>query len=96
MNQTGQAGSTYTVMQLQGTANGIAGVIGATLASTSWAASPLMATKARFDQATLAWAEQNVAYNLSSGYLTVLLNDFADNALVKTCIDITRQRMQLT
>lgn len=95
MTPTGQAGATYTVLQLQGTSTSIKSVIVGAIATTSSTSSPLMSTKAYFDQSTLAWASANVATRLSNGYLTVLLNDFVENATASTAIAISKQRMGL-
>ncbi len=95
MNKAGQAGSTYTVLQIQGTATGVDAVILPSLVPYSLTSSPLMSTKAYFDHSTLPWLLNNVNKNLSSDYLTIVLNDFADNATVSHCISICKQRMNL-
>ncbi|MEI9928433.1 MAG: hypothetical protein WDN44_12970 [Sphingomonas sp.] len=87
-------GTTYTVLQLQGTPTFLPAVAIGAVATTSDSSSPLMSVKANFDRATLGWASSGAAA-LSCDNLLVLLNDFADNAMVSTCIGITRRRMGL-
>lgn len=60
----------------------------------SQAASFLMSTKALFDQATYPWVYQNLNGHLLNDQLTVVLNDFADNALADICKALTVARMQ--
>ena len=43
--------------------------------------------------ATYPWCLQNVHNKFLSNKLVVLLNDFADNALVQTAINLSIQRM---
>ena len=81
MNTTGQTGSDYTVLQLQGTASTASGVAPAVMTDDSWSGSPLMMTKPSFDCVTYPWVAANLRANLGSNQLIVLLNDFADNAL---------------
>lgn len=88
MNQAGQAGSTYTVMQLQGTSQSASGVAPAVISDDSWSGSSLMMTKAQFDSATYPWLIQNLRNNLGSNQLIVLLNDFCDNALASVAMSI--------
>ena len=57
--------------------------------------SPLMSTKAVFDNSTYPWLANNALGNFSANCLLVLLNDFVDNALVKHAIEITRKRIDL-
>lgn len=93
MNKEEQKKYNYTVLQIQGTATAIPAVIAASVISSSNTSSPLMSTKASFDHATLPWLLANVSNNLSNEYLTIVLNDFGDNATVSHCISITKQRM---
>ena len=89
MNENGQSGYDYTVLQLQGTASGSSGGIFASAATMSDASSPLMSTKAEFDSKTYAWLQSNVATKFSNNQLLVCLNDFADNALAFYCSELT-------
>lgn len=91
MTTDGQQGSTYTVLQLQGTCTSIIQPEG--FLSLSWTASPLMSTKAAFDAYTLPWVAANGSTNLRADKLVVLLNDFIDNATASTAIDWTLNRM---
>jgi hypothetical protein len=101
-----QAGNfNYTVMQLQGTPqlypDGLSGFMNAlTYSQTS---SPLMSIKPQFDCVLYPWCLANVHNNLDmttapnyswAQNLIVLLNDFADNALVANAIAICEQRFQ--
>jgi hypothetical protein len=52
-----------------------------TIANASWSGSPLMSTKAAFDRQTYPWVTSNARRNLGDGQLTILLNDYVDNAL---------------
>jgi len=81
MTVAGQAGSDYTVMQLQATAQGVKSAAADTVTDDSWSGSPLMATKATCDAQTYPWLRANLRKNLGSEQLIVLLNNFADNAL---------------
>jgi hypothetical protein len=81
MNKAGQAGYDYTVLQLQGTASTASKAIAGTVANASKSGSPLMSTKAAFDSATYPWVIANARKNLGDAQVTVLLNDFVDNAL---------------
>jgi hypothetical protein len=92
MNKAGQAGHDYTVLQLQGTSTGLAAVIAAAFATLSDASSPLLSTKAMFDQATYPWVLEYGPRNLSPGQLLVLLNDFCDNALATYAMEMTKVR----
>ena len=95
MNSTDQANYDFTVLQIQGTATNVNGVIAPAAVSQSNTSSPLMSTKADFDNQTLPWLLANVNNNLSNNYLTVVLNDFGDNATVSFSISVTKQRMGL-
>lgn len=95
MNRTDQAQYDFTVLQIQGTATNVDGVIAPAVVSQSNTSSPLMSTKANFDNQTLPWLLANVNNNLSNEYLTVVLNDFGDNATVSFSISVTKQRMGL-
>ena len=87
---------TYTVLQLQATATGVASVQVGGLFSASLTASPLMSTKALFDASTLPWVLKHANHRLRAHQPIVLLNDFIDNATVSTAIALTRQRMNIT
>jgi hypothetical protein len=94
MSGGGEGGSSYTVLQLQGTATSVnTEVVICAAASLSNASSPLMSTKALFDTSTYPWLSKNVVANLSNEYLVVFLNDFVDNVLAQTAMEITKQRM---
>ncbi len=93
MQSTPQNGAAYTVLQLQGTANGTKDGIAKSIATTSDASSPLMSTKAMFDNQTYPWLQANVATQFSPDYLLVFLNDFVDNALASYAKAITLQRL---
>ncbi len=92
MTSSGQSGADYTVLQLQGTATGLAGGGFASVVTLSDASSPLLSTKPAFDSKTYPWLRANVASRFSSEKLMVFLNDFVDNALVSTAIEVTKQR----
>ena len=92
MNKAGQVNSDYTVLQLQGTASALGGGVFSGIATMSDASSPLLSTKAGFDNQTYAWLPANVPANLSPNQLVVLLNDFCDNALAATASAITTTR----
>ncbi|WP_257829926.1 hypothetical protein [Burkholderia glumae] len=95
MNEQGQTGNDFTVLQLQGTASGTGtAVVVAAALSQSYASSPLMSTKAKFDYTTYPWVATNVPLNLGNGQLVVLLNDFVDNVLATTAQQLTLQRIQ--
>ncbi|MEM7058924.1 MAG: hypothetical protein AAF557_15155 [Pseudomonadota bacterium] len=97
-----EIGATYTVLQLQGTVT--AKLLGGTtdqaetivrsIATGSDAASPLLATKAKFDHQTYSWVQRNGA-KFTADVPLVLLNDFADCALVDIAKDLTIRRMGL-
>jgi hypothetical protein len=94
LTEAGAKGSNYTVLQLQGTATSVnTEVVICAAASLSHASSPLMSTKALFDSHTYPWLSTNVVANLSNQYLVVFLNDFVDNVLAQTAMEITKQRM---
>lgn len=81
MTPVGQSGFDYTVLQLQGTAQGVYSADADTVTDCSWSGSPLMATKAAFDSVTYPWLLENLRPQVGDKQLVVLLNDFADNAL---------------
>jgi hypothetical protein len=95
MQASQQASYTYTVLQLQGTANSLDSGSFTSIATMSDASSPLMSTKANFDHSTYPWLSTNVPSKFSLNNLIVFLNDFVDNALVSYAIRITRQRAGL-
>ncbi|MGE5458753.1 MAG: hypothetical protein ACM3RX_10400 [Methanococcaceae archaeon] len=93
-------GKAYTVLQLQGTSTAdlmafSTSILDATSLGSSDAMSPLMSTKAIFDNSTYPWLANNVPKKFSPNSLLVFINDFVDNALVKHAIDITRKRIAL-
>jgi len=92
MTSTHQSDADYTVLQLQGTATGLPGGIFGSVATVSDASSPLLSTKPAFDNKTYPWLRANVASRFSPEKLIVFLNDFVDNALVSTAIEVTKQR----
>ena len=91
MDPSNQLKYDYTVLQLQGTASGASGGIFDSVTTQSDASSPLMSTKASFDNATYPWIQANVP-RFSADQLLVCLNDFADNALAQYCAALTKQR----
>ena len=95
MTGAGQSGSDYTVLQLQSTPIGTESGLYVALTGSSDATSPNMAMKASVDQATLPWVRSTLARTFGASKLTVLLNDFADNALTSAAIYTTLQRSQL-
>jgi hypothetical protein len=95
MNAADQTGKDYTVLQMQGTATAVSGVLVPSSFTLSDAYSPLMSTKASFDTVTNPWLLANVSKNLSNSQLVVFLNDFADNCMVSTAITVSKQRMGL-
>lgn len=82
----------YVMMQMQATATNIGKVVAASIATSSDASSPLLATKAMMDAATNPWLRANAAKRLSPDHLLVFLNDFVDNCMVDTAIEVTEQR----
>lgn len=90
MTEQGQENYTYTVLQLQGTSTDIKTVDVGTITDDSWSGSPLMMTKANFDNQTYPWVLENVRKNLGSNQLIVLLNDFCDNALATIAMAIMK------
>jgi hypothetical protein len=94
MNSAGQAAYDYTVLQVQGTAQATSGAAESAIFTLSDASSPLMSTKANFDNSTYPWLMANVANNFLTSQLIVYLNDFGDNALVNTAFRTTALRMQ--
>jgi hypothetical protein len=93
-------GEAYTVLQLQSTSTAdlmacSTSILDATSIGSSDAMSPLMSTKAIFDNSTYPWLANNVPEKFSPNSLLVFINDFVDNALVKHAIDITRKRIAL-
>ncbi len=91
---------TYTVLQLQGTATAdikafSTSILDAVSLGSSDAMSPLMSTKAAFDNSTYPWLANNVPNKFSPNSLLAFLNDFVDNALVKHAIDIICKRIDL-
>jgi len=79
-------------LQLQGTASDLeAGIISA-IVTMNDASSPLMSTKANFDQSTYPWLDAHVQSKFVKNKLIVFLNDYTDNALVDFASRITRQR----
>ena len=93
MTKVKQAKADYTVLQMQGTATEVSGVVLPSLLTRSEASSPLMSTKASFDAAINPWLIDNVPTRFLSDRLVVFLNDFADNAMVDTAIKVTKKRM---
>ncbi|KAF0685321.1 hypothetical protein As57867_022696, partial [Aphanomyces stellatus] len=84
--------ATWTVLQLQGTSTatewGLMQVV-----TKSDASSPLLGTKAKFDNVTYKWlANPATASALTNAGLTIALNDFVDNALASVCADLTSRR----
>ena len=88
-----EKGTDYTVLQLQGTANGTGGGIYKSIATMSDASSPLMSTKADFDHSTYPWLEANVPSKFSKKKLLIFLNDFAGNGLTSYAIAMTKSRI---
>ncbi|WEK00470.1 MAG: hypothetical protein P0Y59_01895 [Candidatus Sphingomonas phytovorans] len=86
------ANANHVVMQMQATATKIGAVVAASVVTTSDASSPLLATKAVMDAATNPWLREHAAKRLSPDHLLVFLNDFVDNCMVETAIQVTEQR----
>jgi len=95
MSSAGQIGFTYTVLQMQATSTGLPSTVLPSTLTLSDASAPLMSTKASFDIVTNPWLIANAAKNLTQPQLLVLLNDFVDNCMVDTSINLTMQRMGL-
>lgn len=93
MTSERQKGHDYTVLQLQGTANGIFSDIADSSATFSKMTSPLMSTKANFDAETYEWIYDNVPKTFINNQLMIFLNDFSDNALANQSFFITKSRM---
>ncbi|MCW3847787.1 hypothetical protein OF829_11090 [Sphingomonas sp. LB-2] len=85
------AGMDYVVMQMQLTATGATGVLGPAIFTRSDASSPLLGTKPDADNITNPWLRRNLT-RLPRNHLIVLLNDFVDNCMVDTAIDMTDRR----
>jgi hypothetical protein len=92
MNESGQASSNYTVLQLQGTATGVSGGLFDLIALLSDASSPLLSTKPGFDNQTYPWVTNNVPSALSSSQLVIFLNDFIDGVLAISAASVTTAR----
>ena len=90
----GQAGKQFTVLQMQATSTNLDDVVRASAFTLSDASSPLMATKASIDAATNPWLQQNVNQKFVNDQLVVFLNDFVDNCMVSSAINVSRQRLQ--
>lgn len=91
-------GKDYTVLQFQGTATAdliacSTSIFDAVGRFSSDTMSPLMSTKADFDNSTYPWLVNNIPNKFSSNNLLVFINDFVDNAMVKHAIDVTRMRI---
>ncbi|MES2449757.1 MAG: hypothetical protein V4610_04245 [Pseudomonadota bacterium] len=86
------AGANHVVMQMQATATKIGAVVAASVVTSSDASSPLLATKPVMDAATNPWLRANAAKRLPPDHLLVFLNDFVDNCMVETAIQVTEQR----
>jgi hypothetical protein len=91
MTSGGQEDADYTVLQLQDTATSAIGF--EYIPSVSFTASPLMATKAQFDCATIPWVLQNALGNLQAQQPIVLLNDFIDPYTIDAAINLSSQRV---
>lgn len=89
--------SKWISLQLQGTATLTKEGIAAAVETSSKCGSPLLGTKARFDHETYQWLASLSSADIKSRYgdsnLVVLLNDFADNALVSQAIAMTKKRV---
>ena len=94
MSSGGQAGKQFTVLQMQATSTNLDDVVRASAFTLSDASSPLMATKASIDAATNPWLQQNVNQKFVNDQLVVFLNDFVDNCMVSSAINVSRQRLQ--
>ncbi len=92
MDPTQQAHYDYTVLQLQGTVTGLGAGDVSTFVRSSKASSPLLSTKAAFDHQTYPWVQAHGS-KFEPNKLLVLLNDFADNALVSVASALTAQRL---
>lgn len=98
MPQTPPAGDLYTVLQLQGTATAAFSSKSdwtKLITASSPATSPLLMTKARFDQATYAWASGALG-QFDSRYPLVILNDFVDPLMSEMAQAATVQRATQT
>jgi hypothetical protein len=91
MSSGGQAGKQFTVLQMQATSTNLDDVVRASAFTLSDASSPLMATKASIDAATNPWLQQNVNQKFVNDQLVVFLNDFVDNCMVSSAINVSRR-----
>jgi len=92
MHPTPPDGQDYIVLQMQATSTNIRAVAAASAVTTSDASSPLLATKAVMDAATNPWLRANGG-RFSHEHPLVLLNDFVDNCMVDTAIQLTEARV---
>src|SRR5262249_54854334 len=83
----------YIVLQMQATSTRIKKIAAASAITWSDASSPLLATKTAMDNGTNPWLRANAAQHFSPDYLLVLLNDFVDNCMVDTAIELTEARV---
>jgi len=92
MTTAGQAGHDFTVLQCQGTAEGIKTVFAYSATAANGSTSPLMETKAKFDMSTLPWIQANALKNLTAKQNIILMNDFVDGATTYTAYQLSQTR----
>ncbi|KLO07782.1 hypothetical protein SCHPADRAFT_634261 [Schizopora paradoxa] len=96
MNSSSQQGKDFTVLQCQGTCTSIKDVIVYTAATASKSNSPLMSTKAKFDESTLPWIRENALRNLTANQNIIIMNDFIDGATTHTAFELSQMRFAST
>jgi hypothetical protein len=92
MTSSPKNGEDYTVLQLQGTASGVSDIWPKLALCSSAASSPLLMTKAYFDNQTYQWCKASLSY-FDKDYPLVVLNDFVDPALSNIAEQATLDRL---
>ncbi|KAF7984805.1 hypothetical protein HWV62_11816 [Athelia sp. TMB] len=92
MKTSEQVGKDFTVLQCQGTATSITGVLVYAASMANWSTSPLMATKSSFDIQTLPWILSNALKNLTAKQNIMIMNDFIDGATTYTAYQLSKAR----
>lgn len=93
MTTQGQSSSDLTLLQCQATATNIKAVVAYSVLSSNASNSPLSATKAVCDLATLPWCRENVVRKLTAERLVVIMNDFFDGGTAQTAIRLSEERL---
>jgi hypothetical protein len=86
-------GTHLTVLQCQGTPQGIPAVLWYSVAAADASTSACLATKALFDPTTLSWIRGKAYEKFKADKLLVVMNDFIEGATVDTAIELSRKRL---